>query len=39
MTNLGMALGERMRRGDITDAQIDRIIAMIDDTAAAIEKV
>jgi DNA-binding PadR family transcriptional regulator len=39
MTNLGMALGARMRRGDITDAQIDRIIAMIDDTAAAIEKV
>ena len=39
MTNLGMALGERMRRGDITDAQIDRIISMIDDTAAAIEKV
>src|SRR5262249_28316631 len=39
MTNLGMALGQRMRRGDITDEQIDRIIAMIDDTAAAIEKI
>lgn len=39
MTNLGMALGQRMRRGDITAEQIDRIIAMIDDTAAAIERV
>jgi DNA-binding PadR family transcriptional regulator len=38
MANLGMALGQRMR-GDITPEQIDRIIAMIDDTAAAIEKV
>ncbi|MFL5297812.1 MAG: PadR family transcriptional regulator [Phenylobacterium sp.] len=38
MANLGMALGQRMRRGDISDAQLDRIIAMIDDTAAAIEK-
>jgi DNA-binding PadR family transcriptional regulator len=38
MTNLGMALGQRMRR-DITAEQIDRIIAMIDDTAAAIERV
>jgi DNA-binding PadR family transcriptional regulator len=39
MTNLGMALGQRMRRGDITAEQIDRIISMIDDTAAAIERV
>ncbi len=39
MANLGMALGQRMRRGDFTDAQIDKIIAMIDDTAAAVEKV
>jgi DNA-binding PadR family transcriptional regulator len=38
MANLGMALGQRMRR-DITAEQIDRIIAMIDDTAAAVEKV
>jgi hypothetical protein len=34
-----MALGQRMRRGDITAEQIDRIISMIDDTAAAIERV
>ena len=39
MANLGMALGQRMRRGDFSDAQIDRIVAMIDDTAAAVEKV
>jgi DNA-binding PadR family transcriptional regulator len=39
MTNLGMALGQRMRRGDITAEQIDRIISMIDDTAAAIERI
>jgi DNA-binding PadR family transcriptional regulator len=38
MANLGMALGQRMRR-DITADQIDRIISMIDDTAAAIERV
>ena len=38
MANLGMALGQRMRR-NITADQIDRIIAMIDDTAAAIERV
>jgi DNA-binding PadR family transcriptional regulator len=38
MANLGMALGQRMRR-DITSEQIDRIISMIDDTAAAIERV
>jgi DNA-binding PadR family transcriptional regulator len=37
MANLGMALGQRMRR-PITDEQIDRIIAMVDDTASAIEK-
>ena len=37
MANLGMALGQRMRR-DITAEQLDRIIAMLDDTAAAIEK-
>lgn len=38
MANLGMALGQRMRR-DITADEIDRIISMIDDTAAAIERV
>lgn len=38
MANLGMALGQRMRR-EISEEQIDRIISMIDDTAAAIEKV
>jgi DNA-binding PadR family transcriptional regulator len=38
MTNLGMALQERLSRRPITTEEIDRIIAMIDDTAAAIEK-
>ena len=38
MANLGMALHQRMRR-DLTQEQVDRIIAMIDDTAAAIEKI
>lgn len=38
MANLGMALGQRMRR-PITEDQIDKIITMIDDTAATIEKV
>jgi DNA-binding PadR family transcriptional regulator len=38
MANLGMALGQRMRR-PIDDTQIDRIIAMLDDTTAAIEKI
>ncbi len=38
ITNFHMALGQRMR-GDISDAEIDRIIAIIDDTASAIEKV
>ena len=37
MANLGMALGQRMRR-PITDEQIDRLIVMIDETASAIEK-
>jgi DNA-binding PadR family transcriptional regulator len=39
MGNLGMAVSQRMRRGDLTDDQIDRIVAMIDDTAAAVDKV
>ena len=37
MMNLGMALKNRMARG-VTDAELDRIVAMIDDTAAAIER-
>lgn len=37
MMNLGMALKNRMSRG-VTEAELDRIVAMIDDTAAAIEK-
>ena len=38
MTNLGMALGQRLSRRPITAEEIDRIVAMIDDTAVAIEK-
>ena len=38
MTNLGMALGQRLSRRPITPEEIDRIVAMIDDTARAIEK-
>ncbi|HEY2751795.1 PadR family transcriptional regulator [Phenylobacterium sp.] len=38
MTNLGMALGQRLSRRPITSEEIDRIVAMIDDTAVAIEK-
>jgi DNA-binding PadR family transcriptional regulator len=38
MANLGMALGQRMR-GEISEEQLDKIISMIDDTAAAIEKI
>jgi DNA-binding PadR family transcriptional regulator len=37
MMNLGMALKARMSR-DITPEQMDRIVAMIDDTAAAVER-
>lgn len=37
MMNLGMALRNRMSR-EISPEELDRIIAMIDDTAAAIEK-
>jgi len=39
MANLGMALSQRMRRGDLSDEQIDRIVSMIDDSAAAIDKI
>jgi DNA-binding PadR family transcriptional regulator len=38
MTNLGMALQQRLSRRPITPEEIDRIVAMIDDTAVAIEK-
>src|SRR5882762_4634157 len=38
MTNLGMALGQRLSRRPITPEEIDRIVALIDDTASAIEK-
>lgn len=38
MANLGMALAQRVSRRPITQDEIDRIIAIIDDTAAAIEK-
>jgi DNA-binding PadR family transcriptional regulator len=38
MANLGMALQARLSRRPITPEEIDRIVAMIDDTAAAIEK-
>jgi DNA-binding PadR family transcriptional regulator len=38
MANLGMALQGRLSRRPITDAEIDRIVAILDDTASAIEK-
>ena len=38
MTNLGMALGQRLSRRPITPEEIDRVVAMIDDMAVAIEK-
>lgn len=38
MMNLGMALRARLSQRDLTPEQIDRIVAMIDDTAAAVEK-
>jgi DNA-binding PadR family transcriptional regulator len=38
MNNLGMALGQRLSRRPITPEEIDRIVAMLDDTASAIEK-
>ena len=38
MANLGMALKNRMTRG-CTPEELDRIVGMIDDTAAAIERV
>jgi DNA-binding PadR family transcriptional regulator len=36
--NFHMALGQRMARRPITIEELDRIVAIIDDTAAAIEK-
>jgi DNA-binding PadR family transcriptional regulator len=38
MSNHGMALGQRLSRRPITPEEIDRIVAMIDDMAVAIEK-
>ena len=38
MANFGMALQQRLARRPITPEEIDRIVAMIDDTAVAIEK-
>jgi DNA-binding PadR family transcriptional regulator len=38
MTNLGMALAQRMSRRPITAEEIDRVVSLIDDTAVAIEK-
>jgi DNA-binding PadR family transcriptional regulator len=38
MANLGMALQNRLSRRPITAEEIERIVNMLDDTAAAIEK-
>lgn len=38
MTNLGMALQTRLARRPITPEEIDRIVAILDDTASAIER-
>ena len=38
MSNLGMALSQRLGRRPITPEEIDRIVGMIDATAVAIEK-
>jgi hypothetical protein len=38
MTNLGMALSQRLSRRPITPDEIDSIVQMIDDMAVAIEK-
>jgi DNA-binding PadR family transcriptional regulator len=39
MANLGMAMGQRISRRPITQDEIDRVVAIIDEAAAAIEKV
>lgn len=38
MSNLGMALQNRLSRRPITPEEIDRIVAILDDTASVIEK-
>ncbi|HEX5377116.1 MAG TPA: PadR family transcriptional regulator [Phenylobacterium sp.] len=38
MQNLGVALGLRMQRGDVSEAQIDAIAAAIDEAAGKIER-
>jgi DNA-binding PadR family transcriptional regulator len=38
MSNLGMALGQRLSRRPITPEEIDRIVALVDEAATAIEK-
>ena len=39
MANLGMALQQRLSEPTVTPEALDRIVALIDETAAAIEKV
>ncbi len=39
MQNLGVALGLRMQRGDVTEEQVDAIAAAIDEAAAKIERI
>jgi hypothetical protein len=38
MTNLHMALHQRLARRPISPEDLDRIVAILDDTASAIEK-
>ena len=38
MANLGMALQQRLSDPGLTPEALDRIVALIDETAAAIEK-
>lgn len=38
MQNLGTALSLRMQRGDVTEAQVDAIAAIIDEAAAKVER-
>jgi len=39
MQNLGVALGLRMQRGDVTEEMVDAIAAAIDEAASKIERV
>jgi DNA-binding PadR family transcriptional regulator len=39
MQNLGVALGLRMQRGDVTEEMVDAIAAAIDEAAAKIERI